>query len=125
MNLRSLTTTDLQSAAFDRSAIFSVYNIIMRSFIFKYKKNNNIILNNIKKDLKRNTFFFDKQTKNKKLNLIFPLYSPKISFFKVSGLFRKNMKQNGINQSISIQSFVSKNKVIFNLSPSVPFVYIF
>jgi hypothetical protein len=97
----------------------------MRSFIFKYKKNNNIILNNIKKDLKRNTFFFDKQTKNKKLNLIFPLYSPKISFFKVSGLFRKNMKQNGINQSISIQSFVSKNKVIFNLSPSVPFVYIF
>ena len=81
--------------------------------------------NNIKKDLKKNTFFFDKQTTNKKLNLIFPLYSPKISFFKVSGLFRKNMKQNGINQSISIQSFVSKNKVIFNLSPSVPFVYIF
>ena len=96
----------------------------MRSFIFKYKKNNNIILNKIKKELKKNTFFFDKQTENKRLNLIFPLYSPKISFFKVSGLFKKNMKQNGINQSITIQSFISKNKVLFNLSPSIPFVYI-
>lgn len=124
MNLRSLTTTDLQSAAFDRSAIFSnIY--IMRSFIFKYKKNNNIILNKIKKDLKKNTFFFDKQTENKRLNLIFPLYSPKISYFKVSGLFKKNMKQNGINQSITIQSFISKNKVVFNISPSIPFIYIF
>ena len=124
MNLRSLTTTDLQSAAFDRSAIFS-NRYIMRSFIFKYKKNNNIILNKIKKDLKKNTFFFDKQTENKRLNLIFPLYSPKISYFKVSGLFKKNMKQNGINQSITIQSFISKNKVVFNISPSIPFIYIF
>jgi hypothetical protein len=97
----------------------------MRSFILKYKKNNNIILNKIKKDLNTNTFYFDKQTKNKKLNLIFPLYSPKITFFKVSGLFKKNMKQNGINQSISIQSSVSKNKVIFTLSPNTPFVYVF
>lgn len=97
----------------------------MRTFLFKYKKNNNIILNKIKKDLKKSTFFFDQQTKNKNLNLIFPLYSPKITFFKVSGLFKKNMKQNGINQSISIQCFVSKNKVLFNLSPSTPFVYIF
>ena len=66
-----MNTTDLQSAAFDRSAIFSDYNIIMRSLIFKYKKNNNIILNNIKKDLKKNTFFLEKQTKNKKLKFNF------------------------------------------------------
>lgn len=97
----------------------------MRSFIFHYKKNNNIILNKIKKDLKKNTFYFDKQTENKRLNFIFPLYSPKISFFKVSGLFKKNMKQNGINQSITIQSLISKNKVLFNVSPNTPFVYIF
>lgn len=98
----------------------------MRSFLIKYKKiNNNFILNNIKKDLKKNTFYFDKQTTNKQLNFIFPLYSPKISFFKVSGLFLKNIKQNEINQSISIQCLVSKNKVIFNFSPETPFVYIF
>lgn len=97
----------------------------MRSFIFKYKKNNNIVLNNIKKDMKINTFYFDKQTKNKKLNLIFPLYSPKISFFRVFGLFKKNKKQNGINQGITIQCLVSKNKVLFTLSPSIPYVYIF
>jgi len=96
----------------------------MRSFLSKYNKNI-IIYSNIKKDLKANTFFFDKTTVNKRLNFIFPLYSPKISFFKVSGIFKKNVKQNGINQSISIQCLVSKNKVLFNLSPNIPFVYIF
>lgn len=97
----------------------------MRSFLKKYKKNNFIILNNIKKDLKNNTFYFDKQTKNKNLNFIFPLYSPKISFFKVSGLFLYNSKQNTINQSVTIKSIVSKNKVQFKFSPNIPFVYIF
>jgi hypothetical protein len=97
----------------------------MRSFLNKYKNNNNIILNNIKKDLKKNTFFFDKQTNNKNLNFVFPLYSPKITFFRVSGIFLKNTKKNNINQSITIQSFVSKNKVKFNFSTSIPFVYIF
>lgn len=97
----------------------------MRSFLIKYKKNNCSILNNIKKDLILNTFYFNKQTKNKKLNLIFPLYSPKISFFKVSGLFKENRKQNGINQSISIKCLVSKNKISFIISPNIPFVYIF
>jgi hypothetical protein len=97
----------------------------MRTFLKKYKKNNNIIINNIKKDLKKNTFSFDKQTTNKNLNFIFPLYSPKITFFRVSGIFLKNKNQNEINQMISIQSFISKNKVKFTFSNNIPFVYIF
>jgi ribosomal protein L19 len=97
----------------------------MRTYIFKYKKPNFSIVNEIKKDLIKHTFYFNKQTTNKKLNFIFPLYAPKISFFRVSGLFFKNMKQNGINQSITIQSVVSKNKVKFNFSPNIPLLYIF
>lgn len=97
----------------------------MRTFLKKHKKNNFFILNNIKKDLKKNTFFFDKQTKNKNLNFIFPLYSPRISFFRISGLFLKNKKKNNINQTITIQSFISRNKVKFNFSNNIPFIYIF
>nr|WND64471.1 hypothetical protein HHPHBPLO_00055 [Naegleria fowleri] len=92
-----------------------------------YKKNNKYcyLLTYVKKHLKNNSFFFDKQSSNKKLNLIFPLYSPKIIFFKISGIFKKNKKKNSIFQSITLQSMVSKNKVIFNVSPLIPLVYIF
>jgi len=97
----------------------------MRNYIFKYRKFNFFTNDEIKKDLIKHTFYFDKQTTNKKLNFIFPLYAPKISFFRVTGLFFKNLKQNNVNQSVTIQSIVSKNKIKFTFSPNTPFVYIF
>lgn len=95
--------------------------------IFLKKKNNNIyiIYNNIKKHLKNDNFHFNKLSKNNRLNLIFPLYSPKIIFFKISGVFFKNRKKNSIFQSVVLQSVVSKNKVVFNISPSIPLLHIF
>jgi hypothetical protein len=62
---------------------------------------------------------------NKNLQIVFPLYGSKLSFFKTQGVFIKQKKRYGLNQTITVQCIVSKNKVWFNVSPHTPYVYIF
>jgi hypothetical protein len=51
------------------------------------------------------------QSSNKNLQIVFPLYGSKLSFFKTQGKFVKQKNKYGLNQTITIQCMVSKNKV--------------
>lgn len=96
----------------------------MKSIYKKYKCNS-IFLKNLKKDFCNNNFPSSRRLMNTDINLVFPLYAPKVTFFKVSGKLKKNFKPNSLNQTLHLQSIVSKNKVKFVFSPNIPFVYIF
>jgi len=93
--------------------------------IFRKHKHFFFFLEDIKKDFQTNNFPSSRRYINERIRLIFPLYAPKMSFFKITGKLAKNFKANNLNQTLHIQSIVSKNKVVFKLSPKIPFIYIF
>lgn len=93
--------------------------------IFKKYKNSSLSLKKIKKDFKVMSIPNSREFSNLKVNLVFPLYAQKVTFFKVTGKLSKNVKSTDLNQILHIESVVSKNKILLKISPNTPLIKIF
>ena len=101
----------------------------MKNFLKKYNSKDQLFFQSLQKDLmifrmSYDHYGFSKSSYNN-LQIVFPLYGSKLSFFKTQGKFIKQKKKSGLNQTITVECRISKNKIWFNVSPHIPYVYIF
>jgi predicted choloylglycine hydrolase len=79
----------------------------MKNFLKKYCSKNHHLFQVVKKDLMFSRFNYDKHGFSRfsqhNLQIVFPLYGSKLSFFKTQGQFVKQKNQYGLNQTITVQ----------------------
>jgi hypothetical protein len=89
----------------------------MRNFLKKYNSKDQFFFGSLQKDLMMFRMSYDhggfSRSKNfyNNLQIVFPLYGSKLSFFKTQGKFIKQRKKFGLNQTITIECRISKNKI--------------
>lgn len=129
LNLRNTNVADLQSAAFDRLAIlpFIKSKIIKQMYNLLKKKQNANALNVIKNNYEL-LLITKKQKKNKIIkdaDISFPVFSKGINNFTLNGMkIRKKKKTNHINQTITIQTKLSKQLIKLNVNTQCPLITI-
>lgn len=126
MNLRNINVADLQSAAFDRLAILPKTVKLMLSLLKKKQKLHNIksTLNTLESKL----ILKDKIKKNrisKDADISFPVFFKGINHFTLNGIkIRKKKKLTHINQTLTIQSKLSKQTIKITVNTNCPLIKI-